>query len=647
MNNFLVFSLILTTFIGIHTRVSGQLNEKELSRKFRGISQEQVCDTLLKASEWKAEEDPDTALILAKTAAYLSKKLKDKHLIAKSFYCIAEAYFFLDQYQNAIGYYLQSAENEYLINNDSTSYMAERISDAAYCYQELGLHDKALELYENSLAVQKRLNNINEISTILLNIGNCYLYKSQYDKSIEYYSRTLIMDRKSGDSIAIASTLNNLGMVYSRWGKHIKALEFYEEALSYTHEEIRKSIRFSNIGMSWFHMGNNQKALEYLEKALAIDKKYNQRIRIGIRKNEIGTVLSSQGQLDKALQLHKEALTVFRETGITDSQIITLSDIGDIYKKERKWKEAEVCYKESLVLSDSAGSLFHLSRNYKSLSELAAEQRDFKTALNYFKLFTQTRDSIFNTEKHEQLAHFEILYETEKKEQDNILLQKNLEIKQRKQRLLFVIMAGLGVFLLLLLFIYRSAVRNLKQNRLLLSKEYELKEMEKTRREAEKRSLEDRIFAEQQINRLEREKHHAAIDYKNSQLINTTLTLVNKNEILGEIRERLKLAQKHDGIHEIIQYINSNTDIDQDWKKFRVQYDEIHPGFFDRLCTAFPDLTDNDIRLSAYLRANLTSREIAGLMNVSLDATHKSRQRLRKKLNLEPEADLTCFLLSL
>ena len=93
-----------------------------------------------------------------------------------------------------------------------------------------------------------------------------------------------------------------------------------------------------------------------------------------------------------------------------------------------------------------------------------------------------------------------------------------------------------------------------------------------------------------------------------------------------------------------VDFINANTDTDQQWHKFRVTFEELHPGFFDRVQASFPQLTDHDIQLSAYLRVNLSSREIARLMNVSLDATNKARQRLRKKLNLEAEADLTAFL---
>jgi uncharacterized protein YxeA len=256
-------------------------------------------------------------------------------------------------------------------------------------------------------------------------------------------------------------------------------------------------------------------------------------------------------------------------------------------------------------------------------------------------------DSIFSAEKHKQLANFEILYETEKKEKENHLLLLDIELKQRKQRLGIAVIIGLALVLLLTYSLLRVKSKNLKQNQLLLKQRHDLARLQIKSKEAENKMLEDRIFAEQQINRLEREKHQAEIDLKNSELASSTLSLVNKNEILGEIREKLKGNHQLEGIRDVVHFINSNTDIDQDWHKFRLTFEEVHPGFFDRLQLNFPQLTDHDVRLSSYLRINLSSREIAGLMNVSLDATNKGRQRLRKKLNLEPEADLNEFLRSL
>ena len=640
---FILFLLISLSAVEANSRDS----EKEIIQQFKALTKVQLADTLISLSERYGEENPDTAIFLGNLAITIGKEINDNLRIARASWCVAEAFFYKSEYLNSIEYYQRSAEADLKVNNDTSSYYAERISDAGYCYQELGLYPKARELFTLSLKIQEHVGNTTEVGTNLSNIGTSYFYQAQYNKAIDYYTRTLVMDRESGDSNSIAVTLNNLGMVYSRWGKHLKALEIYEEAMKFTLDEKKKAIRYSNIGMAWYHLGEYDKALGFLEKALEMDTRNNQQIKIGIRKNEIGTVLTAKGEYARALTLHREALQIFRKAAVIDSEIITLCDIGDLYRKTGQNDKAESAYLESIRIAGKSGALHHLSRNYKAMFELAQDRSDFKKALEYFKLYTATKDSIFNTEKHEQIARFEILFETEKKEKENELLIRDNELKARKQRFSMAIIIGLIILIALGVFLYRSKSRNLAQSRLLLAKEHEIAEIEISKREMEKRSLEDRIFAEQQINRLEREKYLAEIEFKNAELANSTLCLVNKNEILDEIKDKLKAARKDDGIHEVLQFINANTDQDQDWLKFKLAFDEIHPGFFDRLSSVYPHLSDNDMRLSSYLRINLSSREIARLMNVTLEATSKSRQRLRKKLALEAEADIGEFLRTL
>ena len=292
-------------------------------------------------------------------------------------------------------------------------------------------------------------------------------------------------------------------MVNSRWGKHREAIGFYEEALGFTPDESRKSIRLSNIGMSWYHLKDYDKALKYLNTALKIDLKYIQKIKVGIRKNEISTVLVAKGNYAEALRLNEEALSIFRETGIIESQIITLSDMGNLFRKLGQIAKAEQCFLESVLIAEKSQSLFHQARNYKNLYELAEANSDFRKAFGYFRKYSAINDSIFNIEKHKQLANFEILYDTEKKEKENQLLLLDIQIKKRNQRLGISVIAGLILILLLIYSLLRVKSKNLKQNQILLKQEQDLARMEIERKEGENRMLEDRIFAEQQINRLE------------------------------------------------------------------------------------------------------------------------------------------------
>ncbi|MEA5109265.1 Photosystem I assembly protein Ycf3 [bioreactor metagenome] len=639
-----IYNSIITFLLLTLPSLSGGQPVRQNQQPAPGKNKAASIDTLIARSGRMAEENPDTAFVMAGRALEMAMKINDLSRLSHAARWMAEACYYKNDYRKAIDFYLQSAIYSYEINRDSSGFMAERLTDAAYCYQELGIYDKALELNLASLSIQQRLGNQTEISNNLCNIGTNYFFRAQYDKAVDYFNRTLTLDRKSGDSAAIAISLNNLGMVYSRWGKHHRALEFYTEALELTREESKKPVKLSNIGMAWYNLKDYEKALEYLNQALEIDTKYKQSIRAGVRKNEIGSVLAAMGRYTEAIRLHEEALAVFRSAGILESQIITLADIGDLYRKTGNNRAAETCYKESVTIASRNQSLHHLSRNYKSLFELAKEQGNSALALNYYLDYSRVKDSIFTNETNDLISRYEIIYETEKHEKENQLLLRDNEIKARRQKMLLIFTAGLFLLLIMAVSLFRVRSKYLKQQQLILQQDNYLANLEIARKDTANQVLEERVFAEQQINRLEREKHTAEIEVKNNELANSLLNIVRKNEIMYEIRERIRFSGNGDALNELVRFINSNTDTDHNWKKFRLEFEQVHAGFFDRLKQSYPDLTEHDTRLAACLRINLSSREIAGMMNVSFETAHKNRQRLRKKMNLPPSCDLTTEL---
>jgi ATP/maltotriose-dependent transcriptional regulator MalT len=221
---------------------------------------------------------------------------------------------------------------------------------------------------------------------------------------------------------------------------------------------------------------------------------------------------------------------------------------------------------------------------------------------------------------------------------ENQLLKNENKIKSRNVILLIIITFVLIALSLMLIYYLRLRSRNLKQQKI-------LNEVKLAQKEQEKKHLQDNIFAEKQINRLQKEKFDSEMALKNKQLMSSMACLVNKNEVLGKLKAEIKASgSTFEQKKEIIHFININTDIDTDWKKFRIDFEEVHPGFFDRLRKSFPELTESYQKLCALLRIGLSSQEIADTLFVSLATVNKNRQRLRKKLNLAPESDLTHFL---
>lgn len=158
--------------------------------------------------------------------------------------------------------------------------------------------------------------------------------------------------------------------------------------------------------------------------------------------------------------------------------------------------------------------------------------------------------------------------------------------------------------------------------------------------------------SEQEIIRLKNERLRSEIDHMNKELTSSTIHLINKNELLNsvklglaEILRRKEKGNYNDELRRIIKNIDQNITSDADWKHFELHFNHVHGNFTNRLLERFPKITPQEVKLSAYLRLNLTTKEIAHLLNISVRGVEISRYRLRKKLELERNENLTDFML--
>ena len=192
------------------------------------------------------------------------------------------------------------------------------------------------------------------------------------------------------------------------------------------------------------------------------------------------------------------------------------------------------------------------------------------------------------------------------------------------------------LFCLLLLLLFKWQRRKLQQKH---QKELYLNQLELDQREKE-------------LIRLKNEKLESEIDFKNRELANLTMHLVQRGEVLTKIKDTiLSVIKKHDfsdstiNFRQLIRLIRNAERTDEDWEQFSVHFNHVNEGFFTILKDQYPDLTPNELKLCAFLRMNLSSKEIAQLMNITIKAVEVSRYRLRKKLHLDPDQNLYDFLL--
>lgn len=202
----------------------------------------------------------------------------------------------------------------------------------------------------------------------------------------------------------------------------------------------------------------------------------------------------------------------------------------------------------------------------------------------------------------------------------------------------------IGIIFLIVYIIKRRFEKAKNQSKLRQEEVFRKKEEQLQRETLEK---------EKEIIKMRNDKLRQEMKVKDKELANSTMQMLQKNEILIKLKEELKklaLSSKDEtSIHEVkhlLRKINKEIDSENQWKVFETHFESVHEEFLKRIKQEYPNLTPRELKLCAYLRMNISSKEISVLMNISTRGVEITRYRLRKKLDLNRKTNLTDFILS-
>lgn len=162
-----------------------------------------------------------------------------------------------------------------------------------------------------------------------------------------------------------------------------------------------------------------------------------------------------------------------------------------------------------------------------------------------------------------------------------------------------------------------------------------------------KRLKRKKLKNQRKIVQIKNDQLQELIDSKNRELAISTMSIIKKNEFLNAIKDKLKSSGGIPEIKAVIRTIDRNINNVDDWKFFENAFNNADKDFLKKVRDKHPELSANDLRLCAYLRLNLSSKEIAPLLNISVRSVEVKRYRLRKKMNLSREAGLTDYIINL
>lgn len=245
-------------------------------------------------------------------------------------------------------------------------------------------------------------------------------------------------------------------------------------------------------------------------------------------------------------------------------------------------------------------------------------------AFDYFKTYNSLSDSIINARNVSSITKKEMEYQYLKKQKEKELEQIRKDEAYKRKMLIYEFLIGIAILivvsLIMIFILYRKNERN------------NLRQVELNQKNLE----------------LEKKNLQKELDFKNKELTTSVMYQLKKNNFIWKISEQLKqvsLLLKSDNqksIKEIIKALDSNTS-KESWEEFEYRFNDVHNNFYDELLRDFPDLTPNELKLSAFLKLNMTTKDIGTITYQSSHSITVARHRLRTKLGLERDENLVSF----
>jgi len=348
----------------------------------------------------------------------------------------------------------------------------------------------AVHLFEKALPLFKLKNDTLNMTDCYKLMGLSYFFTNQGEKAIAQFIEG--MKLCENDKRNTAKLISNVAMTHAKMRNTIDAINNYRKALklnTFIHNLAGIAVNYNGLGDA-FNIANRQdSALLNFQKAYTIFKQIkkadNQAITLS---NIAGIYLNYPDSLNKSIDYYTQARAIFQKLGWNQYEAEINQGIGIVLYKQGKYSRAIEAYNASLQLNDKYNRGMNIkTTNYKLLSSAYESIGDYKTALNYHKLYTQNSDSLEQNEKYEKLINLEKQYETKKKENEILKLnakQELTEIQLRKNKQLKQL--GYVTALLLLLFVFfmlKKYYDKIKLNHLLEEKNRQIEQSEQELRQ--------------------------------------------------------------------------------------------------------------------------------------------------------------------
>jgi len=390
--------------------------------------------------------------------------------------------------------------------------IATAYSMLAIISKNLGKYEQALSLCDSSEYYLDFINDSVAYAGIYNTRGTINYYKSNYRIALKWYAKSYKLYHSQGLLAREAVLLNNLGLAYSELSNYKTALKYYFDALKLHEKSNNKNgeaLTFSNIGIVYFNLGSLDKAMEFYEKSLNIRLKIDDDFGIASCYTNIGNILIIKKEFSKALEYNQKALKIFKDKNDVHNLANTYQQIGYYFLTIDDYQNSIIYYKKALEIGtkinsknliahsclnigvslmklgkynevydylnlsrekfEKIGDLNMLKYSYQSLSEYYENIKNNKKSLEYYKKYSLLNDSMITIESSKRITESELLFESQKKENEINILTKEKELNKLKfektnqfKRMLIILVIIAVLFAIILLWRFIEKIRSNK-----------------------------------------------------------------------------------------------------------------------------------------------------------------------------------------
>ncbi|MEO8086632.1 MAG: tetratricopeptide repeat protein [Bacteroidota bacterium] len=458
-------------------------NDSLAENVFREINDKKnLANTLMNIGNvWGAKNDQKKNLQLQLDAKKIREEINDKKGLSLSYTNIGTIYLNRSEYAAALEYDKKALALSKELNDQYG--MAYAYQNTGLAFQSLGKSDSAYISFRQAVAQFESLKDRNGIFETNKKLASFFSSIGSLDSSIAYYEKTIAFANETGNKIEQAGNYNNIGLVYNKMGNYSRGLSYFIDAsqiyeaandsfgiatclldfgmIDYYQGKYESGISklqkaysiyekldnkngmvycLSNIGLDYSKLSKYKESLDYLSRALQIHRDKGNRSMEGSTLISMGMSYSGVGADSSAIKCYKEALEIQEDIGDKGRAAISSSNLGIVLNRQKKFDESIPYLTKALALARETFSMEWIKETSLELSEAMAGIDNYKDAYENYRTFHLYSDSIINEVNGKQMAELQTKFETEKKDKEITLLNKenniqSLTLKEQQSKL--------------------------------------------------------------------------------------------------------------------------------------------------------------------------------------------------------------------